>query len=157
MRSNLTQPMLTAIHAQETNEVVLPLVTLTHADWPETIRLVADWKAITHRGSEFQPLAFEVALPDEEAEGVPVINWAVDNVDRRLVESLRQVKGAVQASVIWVLASDPDTIQVGPLDAEMRAVQYDARTIRGTLGIEPVLDAQFGSMIMNPKNAPALF
>lgn len=156
MRS-LNAQLLTAIHAQETGEVLLPLVTLNEASLAAPIRIVPNYTPITHLGNDYLPLAFEVTLPDEEAEGVPVVQWTADNVDRRLVAALRQVSGVVSATIVWVLASDPDTVQIGPMDTEMRAAQYNARTINGTMGIEPILDAQFGSMEMNTKNAPGLF
>lgn len=156
MRS-LTPELLSAIHAQETDEVILPLVTLNEASLAAPIRIVPNYTPITHQGNDYLPLAFEVTLPDEEAEGVPVVQWTADNVDQRLVAALRQVSGVVSATIVWVLASDPDTVQFGPLDVEMRAAQYNTRTISGTMGVEPILQAQFGSMTMNPKNAPGLF
>ena len=135
MRSTLSDQMLAAMHAQETGEVVLPLVTLSQAGWDEDIHIVPNTEPITHLGQEFSPLGFDVALPDEEAEGVPVINWVAYNTDRNLVLALRTVTGAVAARIIWVLADMPDEIQVGPLEVEMRAAEYDASAIRGTMGV----------------------
>lgn len=157
MRTTLSTQMLTAMHAEASGEVVLPLVKLTQAGWGDAICIVPNWEAITHQGDEYLPLAFQIGLPDEEAEGVPVLNWVADNVDRRLVEALRSVSGVVQARIVWVLASTPDHIEVGPLEVEMRAAQYNAFQISGTLGVEPILETQFGHMVMNPKNTPALF
>ena len=157
MRSGLSDQMLVAMHAQETGEVVLPLVTLSQSGWDEDMRIVPNTEPITHLGQEFAPLGFDVALPDEEAEGVPVLRWVADNTDRNLVLALRSVTGAVEARIIWVLADMPDDIQIGPIEVEMRAAEYDASTIRGTMGVEPVLETQFGHMILNPNNAPALF
>jgi hypothetical protein len=145
------------MHAQETGQVFLPLATLTQDNWAEEIRIVPNEEPITHLTKEFSPLAFDVALPDEEEEGVPVLQWVADNTDRRLVQALRNVTGAVAVRLVWVLADTPDTIEIGPLDVEMRAAEYDARTISGALGVEPILDMQFGSMAMTPGNTPALF
>lgn len=157
MRSTLSSNMLAAMHAQESGEVILPLVKLTQDGWADSIRIVPNWEPITHNAEEYSPLAFDISLPDEEAEGVPVIEWTADNVDRRLVESLRLVSGVVLAEINWVLASTPDVVEIGPMNVEMRAAQYDAFQIRGTMGVEPILDTQFGYQVMNPKNAPALF
>lgn len=157
MRSGLSENMRRAMHAQETGEVVLPLVTLTQAGWDDEIRLVPNTEPVMHQGKEFMALGFDVTLPDEEAEGVPVINWVADNTDRNLVKALRSVTGAVEAHIVWVLADTPDTIEIGPLEVEMRAAEYDASTIRGTMGVEPILEKQFGHMVFNPVNAPALF
>lgn len=93
MRTTLSTQMLTAMHAQSTGEVILPLVKLTQDTWEEAICIVPNWEVVTHDGDDYQPLAFEIGLPDEEEEGVPVLNWTADNVDRRLVEALRVCRG----------------------------------------------------------------
>lgn len=157
MRTTLSTQMLAAIHSEATGEVIVPLVTLAQGSWAQPIRIVPNWKAVTHRGDTYQPLAFRIGLPDEEEQGVPVLRWVADAVDRRLIAALRTVRGAVSARIVWVLASSPDHVEIGPLDVEMRAAQYDARQISGTLGVEPILQTRFGHMVMNPKNAPALF
>ncbi len=52
MRTTLSEQMLAAMHAQETGEVVLPLVTLSQAGWDEDIRIVPNTEPITHLGQE---------------------------------------------------------------------------------------------------------
>ena len=157
MRTTLSTQMLAAMHSEATGEVILPLVKLTQDGWDEAICIVPNWEPVIHQGDEYQPLAFEISLPDEEDGIVPVIEWRADNVDRRMVEALRLVRGIVQAEIVWVLASNPNQVEIGPLNVEMRAAQYDARQITGTMGVEPILETQFGYLVMNPKNAPALF
>ena len=157
MRTTLSTQMLAAMHAQSTGEVILPLVKLTQDAWDDAVRIVPNTQAVTHQGEVYEPLAFDIRLPDEEEGLVPVIAWQADNVDRRLVEAMRLVQGIVKAEIVWVLASQPDQIEIGPLEVEMRAAQYDAYQISGTLGVEPILETQFGYMIMTPKTTPALF
>lgn len=155
MRTALSPNMLAASHAQETDEVFLPLVTMSQGAWTE--RIVPNTEPITHQSETYNPVGFAVGLPDEEAEGIPVLNWVADNVDRRFVQALRQVTGVVNAEISWVLADTPDVIEIGPMNVEMRGVQYDTLTISGTMGVEPILETPFGHKTMNPKNAPALF
>jgi Domain of unknown function (DUF1833) len=157
MRSQLSTRMLAAMHAQSTGEVILPLIKLTQAGWAESICIVPNTESVTHAGDVYEPLAFDVKLPDEEAEGVPVVAWAADNVDQRMIAALRAVSGVVDAQIVWVLAGTPEVIEMGPLNVEMRAAQYDANTISGTMGVEPILDHQFGHLIMSPSVTPALF
>ncbi|UWQ77604.1 DUF1833 domain-containing protein [Leisingera sp. S132] len=157
MRSTLSENMRRAMHAQETGAVILPLITLTQEDWEDEIRLVPNTEPVTRLGKVFEPLAFNVSLPDEEAEGVPVVGWTADNVDRRLVQALRLVRGVVQASIVWVLAETPDIDEWPPLEVEMRAAEYDALTISGTMSVETILEQQFGSKVFNPANTPGIF
>ncbi|WP_126136734.1 DUF1833 family protein [Tritonibacter mobilis] len=157
MRSTLSENMRRAMHAQDTGAVILPLITMTQDGWADEIRLVPNNEPITRLGKVYDPLAFTVSLPDEEAEGTPVINWTADNVDRRMVEALRTVRGVVKATIVWVLAETPDIDELLPLEVEMRAAEYNAFTISGTMGVEPILSKQFGHLMFNPANTPGIF
>lgn len=149
--------MLAAINAEASGEVLLPLMRFSHPDWDQDIRIVPDWRELTHQGEIYSPFSFEVTLPDDEDEGIPVLRWSADNVSQELIVEIRKVTGPISTRVVWVLASQPDTIEAGPFDLEVRAVEYTAETIGGTIGIEPVLEEQFGYLTMTPKNAPGLF
>lgn len=153
----LSPVFLDAINAQESGEVLLPLVKLSHADWASDIRLVPDWQELTHGGEIYSPFAFEVTLPDDEDQGIPVLRWSADNVSQELIVPLRSVTGKIDARVVWVLASQPDTVEAGPFDLAILSVEYDATTIGGTMSVEPILEEQFGWMTMTPKTAPGLF
>lgn len=153
----LSPTFLRAIHAQDSEQVLLPLVRLSHPDWDDDVRLVPDWQPIMHQGAEYIPYAFEITLPDDDAEGLPVLRWVADNVSREIVMLMRGVTDKITARVVWVLASTPDFIEAGPFDVEMAAVEYDAQTLSGTMQIEPILDEPFGYLTMTPKTAPGLF
>lgn len=153
----LSPTFIRAMNSQESDEVILPLVKLSNPAWQDSVRLVHDYNPITHNGEEYTPFAFSIYLPDDDAEGIPVLKWTVDNVNRELVTLLRSVRDKINARVIWVLASDPDYIEVGPFDVEMTAVEYDAQTLSGTMQIEPILDEPFGHLIMTPKTTPGIF
>jgi hypothetical protein len=153
----LSPVFLNAIHGQESGEVLLPLVKLSHASFAADIRIVPDWQEITHDSEVYSPLAFEISLPDDTDEGIPVLRWSADNVSQELIVEIRKVTGPISARVVWVLASQPDTIEAGPFDLSILAVEYDAFTIGGVMGVEPILDEQFGYLEFTPKNAPGLF
>ena len=153
----LSPVFLAALHGQESGEVLLPLVKLAHTSWPDSLRFVPDWQEITHGGEIYSLLSPEIALPDDEAEGLPVLRWQADAVSQELIQRLRQVTDPIAARVVWVLASQPDTVEAGPFELEIRAADYDATTVRGTMGVEPILDAPFSAKAMTPKTCPGLF
>lgn len=158
MRTTLSAAGLASINAQETSEVWLPLVVLDHEDFADPVRLVANIEAVTHSGDVFTPYPFTIALPDETDDlGAAVVRWVADNVSLEILDELRAVSGPIQGSVFWVLASDPDHIEIGPFDLELRGFKYNDMTISGQMTIEPILDAVFGALSMDPKNAPGLF
>jgi len=152
-----SQRFIRASNAQESEEVLLPLISLSHPDWAQPERLVPDRNPVVHQGMEFLPAAFEISLPDDVEEGAPVMNWTADNTDLRLVGLLRQVRNKIYAEVFWVLASTPDIIEAGPFETEMTSAEYDADTLGGGLTVEPILDEQFGYLSMTPATAPGLF
>jgi uncharacterized protein DUF1833 len=157
MTNILSPAALRAANGEETGEVFLALIKLTHPDWAEDIRFVQDSQSLIHLGEEYQPYGFAINLPDEEAQGVPVMKWAADNVSREITALLRAVKGKISARVVWVLASSPDYIERGPFEVELYGAEYDALQITGTLGLEPVLETQFGHLMMTPGTTPGLF
>lgn len=148
---------LASINAHETSEVWLPLVVLTHDDWDEPIRIVRNLEPIVHQSETFLPFPFDVSLPDEDAESTSVIQWVAANASSELLELFRQVSGPISGSVFWIIASSPDDIEIGPFNLELRAFEYNATEIKGSLMVEPVLDAVFGHTAMNGSNAPGLF
>ena len=146
-----------AAHAQESEDPLLPLITLSHADWADPIRWVRDENPVTHLGQVYAPAGFEISLPDDVEEGMPVMQWSVDNTDRRLVAALRGADGAVQADVRYVMASTPNIIEAGPFELQLAAAEYDAQVIGGGLTVEPILEEQAGYLTMTPATTPGLF
>lgn len=143
--------------AQETGEALVPLVKLSHSSWADDVRLARYNEQLTYGGEVYLPYNFNISLPDEEAEGVPVLQFRGDNVDQLLVEELRGITEAVDAEVVIVLASNPSYAEVGPVQMQLYAIDYDAFSVSGTMTIEPVLEKPFGYRKMTPANAPGLF
>lgn len=146
-----------AMASQETAEVFLTLIELSHDSWDAPLYLVNDSQDIVSNGQAYQQFPFQVSLPGEADEGLPVLNWSACNVDRLIVQRLRGITGTVEAVCSWIIASEPDHIQRGPYTTSMQSVAYNAETIGGTLGLDPILDEPFGRLTMTPATTPALF
>lgn len=157
MSRTLSTAALASVNASSTGEVWLPLLKLEHSDWAEPVFLVRNTEAITHDGDEYSPFPFDVALPDEEAEQTTVVRWSAMNASNELVTLFRAVSGPIDGTLMIVLASSPDDIEIGPLSLQLRGFEYDAKTIRGSMVVEPILDAVFGARSMDNINAPGLF
>jgi hypothetical protein len=107
----------------------------------------------------YVPFPFDVILPDESDDAVPRVTLRIDNVDRRIVSELRSVVTNVPVTVRMtvVLASSPDTIEVGPMEFSLRDVEYTATTVEGTLLYEDVLNESFPADSFTPSRFPGLF
>lgn len=157
MSRQVSDALTAATYAQESGEVLVPILRLRHGDWLEPIYLVRDAKPLSHAGDAYQPFPFDLALPDDEDEGNPVLRWSAQNVSREIIGNFRGVKGAVLATVAWVLVSSPDVVEMGPFEVEISGIEYDAETISGVMTIEPILEEPFSSLEMTPGAAPGLF
>lgn len=154
----LSSPLRRAIYAQESGEVLLTLVKLTHDDWENSLRLVRNGEAVVHDGQTYSPCGFTMSLPDDEDGGLPVVRWVIDGVDREVVIRLRSaISGPIEMRVRWVLASQPEVVDVEFAGLEIRSADYDAATVSGVATIEPILDEPVSRMRFTPQTAPGLF
>ncbi len=140
MPRSLSTNLLDAITAQETGEVWLPLVKMSHDGWDDDIRYVPNHEAVTHDGEDYEPHGFQIVLPDDDAETIPVVRWVADAVDREVALKFRSATDAITVTVRWVLASQPEVVEIEYLDLQITAVEGDAHTVSGTVTVEPILD-----------------
>ncbi|APZ53750.1 DUF1833 family protein [Salipiger abyssi] len=157
MSREISDRLLAATYGQESAEILVPIVRLTHGAWEQPVRLVRDTRALTHAGEIYEPFPFDISLPDDEDEGFPVLRWSAQNVTRELIGQFRAITGEILGTVAWVLVATPDIVEAGPFEVQITGIEYDAQRISGVMTIEPILDEQFGYLEMTPGNAPALF
>lgn len=154
----LTSPaFLRATNAEDSDQILVPLIELSHPEWPVPYRFVRDELPLVHQTYVYEPAAFDISLPDDAEEGAPIMDWSIDNTDLRLVDIIRSVRNQIYARVFWVLVSQPDFIEAGPFEVELVGAEYDADRLGGPMTLEPILDEPFGFLKMSPKNAPGLF
>jgi hypothetical protein len=148
---------LRAITAQETGEVFLFLITITHDDLAAPLYFVNNMENITSRGHEFLGWPFEIALPDEREDAMPSVQIRIDNVDRRILEGIRGLPTAPTVILELVLASAPDVVEGDPIPFTLRGVEYDALVITGVLTPEDMLNEPHMQHSFTPALFPGLF
>jgi len=146
-----------AVNAQETDEVFLLLLTLDHEDITEPIRVVNNTVDIVSQGETYIAYPFEIALPDEDAESVARVTLRIDNVDRKIVKSLRSISSPLSVGLEVVMAASPDTVEAGPFNMTLVSAEYDALTVTGELAFEDVLNEPFPGHAYVPSDYPGLF
>ena len=140
-------------YAQQTNEVVLVILEIDHDDLAAPIRVVNNTENITSGGDEYLAAGFDIKLPDDDGK----TTISVCNVDRIMVQAIRSISSRPTVTISVILASDPDTIEVGPYIMELSEVSYDAFTVTGTLTFDNFLDEPFPGDKFNPGIFPGLF
>jgi len=158
MPRTLSSTARRAIFSQETGEVFLLLLKITHPDLAEPIRVVNNSEDVTSNGYLYQRFPFEVALPAENEDAPPTVQLRIANADRQIVEAVRSLSGeAMTVELAVILASSPDTIEAGPYQFTLRDVSYDASIVEGTLMFEDVLREPFPAETFTPARFPGLF
>src|SRR5512134_883732 len=126
MPRTLSAAAKAAIHAAQTAQVFLMLLTISHPSIV-ALRLVNDMQDITSRGNLYQRFPFALTLPDESDDRLATVQLSVDNVDRQIVQAVRTIQSPATATLEVILASAPDVVEAGPFDFTLRSVEYDAR------------------------------
>ncbi|MFN0133436.1 MAG: DUF1833 family protein [Phycisphaerales bacterium] len=158
MPRTLSTPARRAIFAQETGEVFLLLLTITHQQLPTPIRVVNNSEDVTSNGILYQRFPFELALPAENDEAPPSVTLRIANADRQIVQAVRSLAGdAMGVELAVVLASSPNTIEAGPYRFTLRDVSYDASVVEGVLRTEDVLNEPYPSATFTPAHFPGMF
>jgi hypothetical protein len=153
---DLSGPARQSIYAQETGEIWLHLLEIEHTAIT-TLRFVDNTEQITSNGDIYLPYAFRIALPGEFDDQLPSVQLEIDNVDRQILEGIRALPSAPTIVLALILASSPDVIEAGPFRFTLKAVDYDAQTISGTLAFEDTLNEPYPAIRFTPNYFPGIF
>lgn len=135
--------------------VFVPLLTLTLPGLP-ALRVANNTTDVVSRGQTFQACAFELVLPNQDADKMPSVSLKIVNADRRIVEYIRSLALAPQMLLEVVTNLDFDLVEISISHLKLQQVQYDALEVSGTLEIDNWLNRKFGSAY-DPVQFPALF
>ena len=135
----------------------LALLTLFHDDLPTPIRLVRDYQDLVSRGQSFSAFPFDFTFPGSGEDGQAPARIQIDNLDRRIVDTVRVLSTPPRVLIEIVAASAPDVVEeslpimkLGAVDAGRLAVQ--AELVDVDEYSEPAMRWMF-----TPSIAPALF
>lgn len=140
---------------QESEEVWLALLTLSHPDLGEPVRVVSNTEDIVSNGHTYTALPFVLELPDDGPDP-GVARLRIDNVTREIVTLVRSIAAPPTVTIDLVLASQPDTIDTTITNLTLRDVRYNAAQVTGTLWFEDVATESVAEII-TPARFPGLF
>jgi hypothetical protein len=122
-----------------TEEIPLVLAELDHHGWGQPLRLVANTENVVSNGKTYTAAGFEIAMADQVEGHNGEMRFSLVDADTSTLALLRTTSDVIEVTVSWVLASDPDTVYAGPIDAEIRAAEGQFGMISGALTTYPVL------------------
>jgi hypothetical protein len=146
-----------AAFAHKTSEVLLTLLELDGEDLGAPIRVVNNKEDITHLGNVYQGFPFFVKKPTNLPHEMPRAELSVCNVDRMIVDAVRDVDSPLTVTITQILASDLDTIEDGPYSLILRDVGFNYGVVFGSLMVDDILNEPYPADTYDPVVAPGLF
>lgn len=147
-----------AIFAAQTGEAFLVLLTLSHPDLADPIRVTSDSVNTVSGGNTFQRFPFTIGIPDEPEDVPPSARLEIDNVSREIIAAVQTVTGPpIAVRIEVVTASTTNTVECGPYDMILQDVSGNALTVGGTLTFENILNEPFPAGEFTPTDFPGCF
>lgn len=152
----LSQNALTSAFSQQTDEVWLVLLTIAHPALPAPLRFVNNMESVTSRGNLYVAFPFEIEFPEQDPDSAGEARISIDNIDRQIVQTVRQISSPPDVTIEVVLASTPSTVEASFSGMVLRDVSYDADKVSGTLRFEDIMSEPL-SVQMTPQRFPGMF
>lgn len=155
MPRNFSEAFNDAANSQEFGQVVLWLLTIEHENG--FMRKVKGWQDIESNGRQFEKSAFVMTLPTEGEDTPPVVNIQFDAGDTQIVTILRGDTEPPKVYLELCLASDPNVIELGPLEFEVKKYSRSGPVMSVELGYEPALNEPIPCDTFSASLFPGLF
>jgi hypothetical protein len=157
MANSLTPELLAQLYYQESEDVFLTLLTLTHPSFAGPIRLVNNSVDIISRGQTFTAFPFKLRLPVDDGESAREVSIEFDNVSLEILDELRTVTTSIEVKMEMVLASIPDEVQISIEELKIQTVNYNKQVISARLFLDSFLTTELNSEIYSPTLYPGIF
>lgn len=142
---------------QEMGDAIIPLLTISHPDLAEPIRVCHNNENLVSRGNTYIAYDWRLTLPLDDPDTIPRAKIQIDNVDRVIVDTIRSISTAPTVTVELVKGSDPDTVEFVLSDFTLQDVEYDVLFVTGQLTVEEFLSEPFPGDTFTPSRFPGLF
>jgi hypothetical protein len=143
-----------AVLSQQTAEVAITLVTLTHVGGPTY--LCDNNEDVVSNGVTFSASRIQVRLINNSS-GLSRARLVVDNVGRDFIDEIRLATTPIVAKLELIVLSEPDDIVITQPDLVLRNLVYDELMISGELQQELLMHQGYPQYTMTPALFPGLF
>lgn len=153
----LSLTALVSVESPESAEDWLWLLTITHPDFVEPIRLARNWRSIASRGNHYQPFPFAPSIAQEEPDRTPRLSIQIGNISRVVTAKLEEVQGSddqPKVTLEVVLASQPSVVEFVLADFEFRNVTYGEVVLQADLEAEDFMSTPYPDIRRTPQIAP---
>ena len=96
-------------------------------------------------------------LPDDSDAGPGTMQIELDNVDRALTQTIRDIHTPIPFKVEMVMDNAKDTVDLVWPEYVLVNIQYNAATISGTLTLDNLVREPFPGLMFTPGTAKGVF
>lgn len=156
-----------ALFSQESGEVPIFLLTITHPDLDVPIYLSTDpterfsetplMYRTQSRGIDFLYAGIDVTIPDEQDKSPPTSKLTIANVTRDIIPLARSINSPASVKIEAVLASALDDVEMTWPALDMSNLQYDANQLAFDLTMDALLTEPYPGGSFNAAYFPGLF
>lgn len=162
---SLEDALKEAYASAPSNQVILDTLEIRQVGVQETIFIVkapVQLVALDEDGVQrvFQPMGFQMSLPEESEEGFRSLNIAVDNIDRRIGDFVQAAKSdstAVEVIYRPYLSDDLSAPQMNPpLRLFLKEIQITDFQVTGKATFMDLVNQKFPSELYHRMRFPSL-
>lgn len=158
MARTLSANLKRALFSAQSDIALIALLELSHPTLSPPIRVANDALDVISQGLTYQAFPFLLTMASDDEGGITEVKLQIDAVDGTVIEAVRSiVDDELVATFRMVTTDDLDFVEIGPMDFELRDVEYDAASVVGTLTYQNFLDEPFPSATFTPTRTPGVF
>lgn len=153
----VSQQMLAAAMAQQTDEVLVVLLKLDQDSWSVPVYVCNNSENVTSSGQVYLSFPFDISLPDQKEGKEPSSSVSISLIDQQLIVLLRSIQEPPTVTLSVVLASTPNVIEYGPIDLIATDVRITKDTATMSLRFDPFGAEPFPWLRFTPEYFPGMF
>lgn len=156
-----------ALFAQESGVVPIFLLTITHPELVNPIRLSSDDTSrlstdplvygTVSRGDQYKYVAPKIQLPDERDRSPPQAKLVIANANRDLIPLARSVSSPATVKTEVVLSTDLDLVEFSIPALEIASADFDVIELTFDLTVDAQAGEDYPAGSFDPASFPGLF
>ena len=170
MARTLSLDLLNAMYAEESDEVIICLLSVTHPSWGTNNYYISSnatdrlsdnplvYKT-TSNGRDYIWAPFQIHLPDDVDEQAPSVQFMVENIDRSIIARIRNLnirQGRAKLGIQLVKASAPNYVEIDYPDFDIVNASFNMNVVTFTAQIDALTKEPYPAQSFDPSGFPAI-
>lgn len=146
-----------ALIDQTTDEVVVWLFTIEHAESGTVYYKTNNREDIVSQGRTFDFFPIEFALPNDDGETISELQIVLKSTEKELIDLIRRYSNGIMVTAELVLAATPDNIDHELEDLEIKGASYSKRQVVLSARPESLVDRRSPAHDRLPRSYPGMY